>query len=111
MIQVEDKGRDGDHFLFSVTASDSAGSTRHRVTLSEETLQKLTGGGVSTTVCVEAAFRFLLERETKSDILANFDMSVIQLYHPHFERDFAGYLSSTAASGGDLNAGRLPRPH
>ena len=92
MIEIEEKGRSEDHAIFNVVVSDSAGRTQHRVTLSDETYQRLTHGAVTPAACVDAAFRFLLEREAKTDILASFDINVIQLYHANFERDIANYL-------------------
>ena len=92
MIEVEDKGREGDHAVFLVVVSDSAGKTQHRVTLSDETYQRLTGGKVTPVECVHAAFRFLLEREAKSDILPSFDLNVIQLYHNNFDKEFPNYI-------------------
>lgn len=92
MIEIEEKGRENDHTLFNVTISDSAGETHHRVTLSDETHQRLTAGKVDPAACVDAAFRFLLEREAKSDILPSFDINVIQLYHANFEKEFDNYL-------------------
>ena len=78
--------------VFGVTVSDTAGSTQHRVTLTAASYQKLTAGKVTPVQCVESAFRFLLERESKSDILKSFDINVIQMYFPSFEREFANYL-------------------
>ena len=92
MIQVEEKGRESDTAVFSVTISDSAGATTHRITLRDETYQRLTGGKVTPTECIDAAFRFLLEREAKTDILPSFDVNVIQLYFSNFEKDFANYI-------------------
>jgi len=92
MIEIEDKGRENDHQVFNVTVSDSAGKTHHRVTLSDETYQRLTGARVSHVACIDAAFRFLLEREAKTDILPSFDINVIQLYHANFEKEFGNYL-------------------
>jgi hypothetical protein len=92
MIQVELKGREEDHTVFSVTVSDSAGSTHHRVTLHDETYRRLTQGRVTPERCVEAAFSFLLEREAKTDILPSFDLNVIQLSHANFTKEFPNYL-------------------
>ena len=92
MIEIEEKGRGADQTIFNVVLSDSAGQTHHRVTLSDDTYQRLTGGRITPTACVDAAFRFLLEREAKSDILASFDINVIQLYFANFERDFHNYI-------------------
>lgn len=86
-------GADAEPMVFNVTVTDSAGSTRHRVTLSTQTWQQLTGGRIDAAACVAAAFEFLLDREAKSDILPSFDINVIKLSFPAFERDFPTYLT------------------
>jgi hypothetical protein len=42
--------------------------------------------------CLEAAFRFLLDREPKESILGRFDLTVISRYFPEFERELPHYL-------------------
>ena len=91
MIEIEQKPGD-DPMVFNVVVSDSAGSTQHRVTLSDATYQRLTGGKVDPTGCVESAFKFLLERESKSDILPSFDINVINMSFPSFEKEFGNYM-------------------
>jgi hypothetical protein len=91
MIEVERKPGE-EPMVFNVVVSDSAGSTKHRVTLAGATYQKLTAGKISPDECVEAAFKFLLERESKSDILPSFDINVINMSFPSFEREFANYM-------------------
>ena len=78
--------------VFSVVVSDSAGRTHHRVTLMEATYQRLTGGRITPLACIEAAFRFLLERQSKGDILPSFDLNVLQLSHANFDKEFPNYL-------------------
>lgn len=92
MIAVEQKDGHDDPMVFSVTVADSAGRTQHRVTLTQETYQRLTRGALTPVQCVEAAFRFLLEREAKTDILRGFDVNVIQLYYANFEKEFPNYV-------------------
>lgn len=92
MIDIEEKGRENDVTVFNVKVVDSAGETQHRVTLSDDTYQRLTGGRITPTACIDAAFRFLLERETKSDILPSFDINVIQLSHANFDKEFGNYI-------------------
>ena len=92
MIEVEQKLSEGVYMVFSVAVSDSAGRTHHRVTLLDATYQRLTAGKITPVACVEAAFRFLLERQTKGDILLSFDLNVLQLSHANFEREFPNYL-------------------
>ncbi|TDJ64752.1 MAG: hypothetical protein E2O36_01175 [Proteobacteria bacterium] len=91
MIEVERKPGDNP-MVFNVVVSDSAGSTKHRVTLGDATYQKLTAGKITPDECVEAAFKFLLERESKSDILPSFDVNVINMSFPGFEKEFSGYM-------------------
>jgi hypothetical protein len=91
IIEVERKPGE-EPMVFNVVISDTAGSTKHRVTLADATYQKLTAGKVTPDECVEAAFKFLLERESKSDILPSFDINVINMSFPSFEREFAGYM-------------------
>ena len=43
--------------------------------------------------CIEAAFRFLLDREPKESILGRFDVMVIKRYFPEFERELPRYLA------------------
>jgi len=77
---------------YDVTVSEGGGETRHLVTLAEPALQRLAGGGHSAEECLEAAFRFLLDREPKESILRAFDISVISRYFPEFERWLPNYL-------------------
>lgn len=91
MVTVEQLA-DDEPMVFSVTVADSAGCTEHRVTLARATLKALAPAGTDPATFVRAAFAFLLEREAKSDILASFDINVIKLYFPTFERDIVAYL-------------------
>ena len=77
---------------FDVVVRDAAGKSRHRVTMSRALAERLGGGVSSAEQCLIAAFRFLLDREPKEQILAQFDVSVISLYFPEFERELSKYL-------------------
>lgn len=77
---------------FDVVLREGAGQSRHRVTMSRELAERLGGGVSSAEQCLGAAFRFLLDREPKEQILAQFDVSVISLYFPEFERELPKYL-------------------
>lgn len=91
MIEVHRTG-DGDPLEFSVTVSDAGGRTRHDVTMDQATARRLAGGR-SPEQCVEAAFRFLLDREPKESILRRFDVTVISRYFPDFESRLPEYLA------------------
>jgi hypothetical protein len=82
---------DGDPLVFEVKVREAASATQHRVTLSRKDLQRL-GGGVDPEILIDAAFRFLLEREAKESILARFDIRVIPRYFPEFEQKLPRYL-------------------
>lgn len=91
MIQVQ-RLREGDPATFEVTVRQGRGESRHEVTISAATLDRLTGGRQTAEACLEAAFRFLLDREPKESILGRFDVTVIGRYFPEFERELPRYL-------------------
>jgi hypothetical protein len=90
MIQVQTLSQQ-DPMRFEVRVEDDHGSTRHEVTMRRADWQRL-GGGAAPDTCIEAAFRFLLEREPKESILQSFDVTVISRYFPEFEQEFPRYL-------------------
>lgn len=90
MIEVR-KQREG---VFEVTVREGGGETHHRVTMSAQIYANLSGGRVSEERLLEAAFRFLLERESKEQILRQFDVTVIARYFPEFETALPRYLKS-----------------
>jgi hypothetical protein len=91
MIAIETVS-DGEPYAFAITLGEGRGQTSHRVTLNRGLWQRLTEGKATPQQCVEAAFRFLLDREPKEAILERFDMAVIARYFPEFEREFPRYL-------------------
>jgi hypothetical protein len=86
---------EGDPLEFEVRIREGTGETSHRVTISRATCERLTGGKHTPERCLEAAFRFLLEREPKESILGRFDVTVISRYFPEFERELPRYLAGT----------------
>ncbi len=92
MIQVR-RTDEGDPLEFAVIVREGKGETRHEVTMSRETCERLTAGKGTPEHCLEAAFRFLLDREPKEAILARFDVTAISRYFPEFERELPRYLS------------------
>ena len=83
---------EGDPLAFEVLVREGGGASRHRVTLSAGDFARI-GSGASADEVVEAAFRFLLDREPKESNLAHFDVSVISRYFPEFEERLPDYLS------------------
>ena len=68
-----------------------------------ETCDRLTAGKHTPERCLEAAFRFLLDREPKESILSRFAVTVIALF-PEFEQ------GASALPVGILTAGIRHRP-
>jgi hypothetical protein len=82
----------GEPMGFEVEVREGGGRTRHRVTMSQATYERLAGGS-SPEAFIEAAFAFLLDREPKESILSRFDVTVIARYFPEFEREIGRYLA------------------
>lgn len=87
MIEVNAVGDDA----YEVTVNQGGGSTKHRVTMSAQQQENLCPGR-SPEECLEAAFRFLLDREPAQAILGQFDVMVIAKYFPEFEKKIGDYL-------------------
>jgi len=83
----------GDPLKFRVVVREGGTESRHDVTLSRANHVRLTHGRHTPEQCIDAAFRFLLEREPKEAILGAFDVGVILRYFPDFETELAGYLA------------------
>src|SRR5438105_4401956 len=92
MIEVKQTG-DGDAMRFEVAVTDGGTTTRHEATMSARDCERLAQGRAPDQL-VEAAFRFLLDREPKESILGRFDLSVIGTYFSEFEQTLPDYLSS-----------------
>jgi hypothetical protein len=78
---------------FDVVVRDARGNSRHRVTMSAEDAAAFAKLGTDPSHCVEAAMRFLTDREPKEAILSAFDIGVIRRYFPVFDEAFPGYLA------------------
>jgi hypothetical protein len=94
LIEVRRTG-EGGPLEFEVVVREGKGETRHDVTMAQETSDRLTVGKHTPERCLEAAFRFLLDREPKESILSRFDVTVISRYFPEFERELPLYLAQS----------------
>jgi hypothetical protein len=92
MIEVR-RTREGDPLEFEVVVREGKGETRHQVTMAQAACDQLSAGKHTPERCLDAAFRFLLDREPKESILRRFDVTVISRYFPEFERELPRYLS------------------
>jgi hypothetical protein len=91
-IEVERTRSADGGFEFRVAVREAKSATHHRVTLKGTTYDALTGGTATPEDLVRAAFAFLLEREPKESILAEFDVTVISRYFPEFQKRIRTYL-------------------
>lgn len=73
---------------FHVRLSDDDGSTsEHVVTVSRAEWERFGTRYRTPEELVEASFRFLLDRETKEQILGSFGLGQITNYFPSYERE------------------------
>jgi hypothetical protein len=86
--------RDGDPLEFEVRVREGNGASRHHVTMAKRVADRLSGPRHTPVQCVEAAFRFLLDREPKESILPRFDVTIISRYFPEFEHELPRYLDA-----------------
>jgi hypothetical protein len=85
--EIEISRSDVEQFLsrFTVSLRDESGSSQHVVTLSGTDFERLGRSYRSPEAFVEACFAFLLERESREQILSSFDISQIKIHFPDFE--------------------------
>jgi len=72
--------------IFEITVSSDIATT-HKVAITDETHQSLTGGLVSKESLLEFSFQFLLEREPNTSIMASFEITVISRYFPEYKNE------------------------
>lgn len=89
-IEVERLG-DG---AFRVRVTEGASQSSHRVTLQSGDYDRLAKAAVEPAELVRRSFEFLLEREPKESILAQFDLTEIGRYFPGFEREIQRRLAA-----------------
>jgi ribosomal protein S16 len=77
---------------YHVVIRDARSESRHEVTMSAEDAARWANFGADPSDCVEAAMRFLTDREPKEAILSKFDLNVIRRYFPEFDDTFPNYL-------------------
>jgi hypothetical protein len=94
MIEVKRIGNK-DPLEFEVVVHEGESDSRRHVTMKRQTYDQLTAGKCTPERCLEAAFRFLLDREPKESILERFDVTVISRCFPEFEREVPRYLSQS----------------
>ena len=68
---------------FQVTVNEVT-TTIHKVNLSDNVYKKLTNEKINKKKLIEFSFKFLLERESNTEILPTFELSVISNYFPEY---------------------------
>ena len=82
--------------VYEVVVQGALSQTVHRVTIDQMYQHKLTEGiVVSAEKLLEQSFRFLLEREPKESILAEFDLSEIERYFSEYQSVIRQQLSDS----------------
>lgn len=72
-------------WTFTVQVAEQNGQTRHSVNLSQQAFEELASGKATTPEeLVKKSFEFLLERESKNQILRQFDLPVISRFFPDY---------------------------
>lgn len=72
---------------FHVRVIEGKSESAHSVTLSEEDYRRLSAGKIQPEELIKRSFEFLLAREPKESILAEFDLPLIGHYFPEYERE------------------------
>jgi hypothetical protein len=89
MSEIRVTAKDDETFVVTVRESTT---TTHTVRLTKDYYQKLTAGKVPQETLIEKSFEFLLERESNTMILRQFDLPVIGDYFPEYETTIVGRL-------------------
>jgi hypothetical protein len=84
-IDVECAADADDGWTCRVTLEDERGRGEHRVRVRAADLERYAPGAASPDDLVRRSFGFLLEREPRTSILAEFDLPVIGRYFPDYE--------------------------
>ena len=74
---------------FRVVVTDDDGSSTHVVTVMPSDVERYAPGSTPEEL-LEAAFAFLLARESKQSILPRFELPVIERYFPEFAEVMGG---------------------
>ena len=80
-IEITHEGGD----QYAVEVREGGGSTSHRVTVTDEHVDRY-GAGAGAERLLEESFRFLLEREPKESIMGRFELPVIERFFPDYSR-------------------------
>ena len=86
LIKKNDKNR------FSVFIESSVNSN-HIVTVNDDIYFEMTEGIKSKEELILFSFKFLLERESNTSILSNFNLETIQNYFPEYKNEIQNWIN------------------
>ncbi|MEK9179813.1 MAG: hypothetical protein AAB897_00135 [Patescibacteria group bacterium] len=84
-ILVREKEKIPSGRRFSVFVGDGNALDQYSVSLTDSYWERLTSRRISQEELIRRSFEFLLENESKDDILKDFGLPAIQQYFPEFE--------------------------
>jgi len=87
MIEVHRK--DDETYQVKVLADKN---TEHQVTMEDSYYRELTRGDILPEELIEKSFQFLLEHERNDEIFPSFDLSMISMHFPEFEKEIRSRL-------------------
>ena len=90
-IDIEEKEKNADGWVFVVKIGGGEKQTMHEVTLPKNYYDVITGSSVMPEELIRNSFIFLLERESKESILGRFYLHEIQKYFPEYEDDMGRF--------------------
>lgn len=85
--------KDGSGWTCDVTVEDRTGQSRHTVSVPEDDYRTLSEGDVDVDELVRESFEFLLDREPRQSIMAQFDIMTISRYFPEYENRITDRLN------------------
>lgn len=91
-VEVEEKEKLPNGWVFEVTVIDGDESSNHEVELMNSDYTELTDQQVAPELLIEKCFHFLLAREEKENILPEFNLTEIKLYFPEFDEAISEML-------------------
>ena len=86
-IEIDSETEGRNNWKYQVRLKDNGHTQDHEVTLNWSDYDLWSHGRVAPEKVVRAAFKFLLQRESASSILAKFDCSVIRRYFPEVDAE------------------------
>ncbi|MBS3787514.1 hypothetical protein KGY79_04870 [Candidatus Bipolaricaulota bacterium] len=90
-VKVEQNSETDKDIVFSVEV-DEGSSTKHKVTVAKEDLNRLSPTNTGAHDLVKESFKFLLEREPKESILSRFNLTTIEDYFPEYREKIKNRL-------------------